>query len=242
MIKLKFPILLFTLFTYSLLAQQPAKISKVIYKKSTYEKKDIEIEDVKMQKIMDEVVAINERIQYALVFNKKQSSYTMEKTLDLDVNSPMYKLAVGSPKIYYKNLETNDHVRYSNSLGKPFNVKIKKNKYQWKITTETKKIGNYLCYKAIGTYEEYNALKDDYSSFNPVVWFTNQIPVPFGPEDFNGLPGLVLEATNNGQTFIYAESIELEKYTDSDYPIKKPKAKEITSQEYSNMFTKRFEN
>lgn len=73
------------------------------------------------------------------------------------------------------------------------------------------------------------------------MWFTNQIPVPFGPEDFNGLPGLVLEATNNDQTFIYAESIELEKYTDSDYPIKKPKAKEITSEEYLDIFAKRFE-
>lgn len=139
MLKIKFSFLLSILFTYNLLAQQPSKISKVVYKKSAYEKKDIKIEDVKMQKIMDEVVAINERIQYALVFNKKQSSYTMEKTLDLDVNSPMYKLAIGSPKIYYKNLETNDHVRYSNSIGKPFNVKIKKTNTIGKLQQKLKK-------------------------------------------------------------------------------------------------------
>ncbi len=52
----------------------------------------------------------------------------------------------------------------------------------WEITSETRKIGNYDCTKAIfKNLREY------------AVWFTTEIPVMSGPEIFSGLPGLVLQ-------------------------------------------------
>ena len=56
-----------------------------------------------------------------------------------------------------------------------------------------KKIGSYLCYKAIDV-ESDNQLK------KPIAWFSPLIPVNFGPKEYIGLPGLVLEVEMAGST------------------------------------------
>lgn len=57
---------------------------------------------------------------------------------------------------------------------------------QWTVLPETKKIGSFQCQKAI--------LKDD---GEPVaeIWFTPDIPVYFALQNFNEVPGMVVEAT-----------------------------------------------
>ena len=54
---------------------------------------------------------------------------------------------------------------------------------EWELTKETKKIDQYLCYKAI--------LKS--SDKKVEAWFTNEIEAPYGPKGYYGLPGLILE-------------------------------------------------
>ena len=43
----------------------------------------------------------------------------------------------------------------------------------------------------------------------PIVWFTPQIPVSFGPLDFNGLPGLVIGVEMAGGRTFSASKIVL---------------------------------
>ena len=56
-------------------------------------------------------------------------------------------------------------------------------KINWKITDEFKDIGEYKCQKATSYFRgrTYNC------------WFTQQIPIPFGPWKLQGLPGLIIE-------------------------------------------------
>lgn len=73
--------------------------------------------------------------------------------------------------------------------------------FDWQLTKETKKIGKYLCYKAVGVRKsvKVEALKRNFSE-DLVVWYCPEFPYSFGPELFVGLPGLVFEAYNaNGQ-------------------------------------------
>lgn len=64
---------------------------------------------------------------------------------------------------------------------------------QWKIENKTKRIGEHKCQLAMGILvgEQYEA------------WFTTDIPIPFGPWELYGLPGLILEASNTTGTRKY---------------------------------------
>jgi len=63
--------------------------------------------------------------------------------------------------------------------------------WNWKIHNEKKKIGNFTCSKASIHFRgrEY------------ITWFTKEIPVPYGPWKFKGLPGLILEVYDVDNVF-----------------------------------------
>lgn len=56
-------------------------------------------------------------------------------------------------------------------------------KLDWKITTNSKKIGDYVCNEAILNY----------GGRKWITYYTEEIPLNYGPYIFNGLPGLILE-------------------------------------------------
>jgi GLPGLI family protein len=71
----------------------------------------------------------------------------------------------------------------------------------WELLNETKNITSFKCQKAQGNFR----------GRTYTVWFTNDIPVSMGPWKLNGLPGLILEATDSSNQFqFFAEKIELQ--------------------------------
>jgi len=64
---------------------------------------------------------------------------------------------------------------------------------KWKINTERKKIGNYECQQA----------EADFLGRHWTVWFAPAIPVGIGPWKLGGLPGAILEATDNTKDFVF---------------------------------------
>ena len=93
---------------------------------------------------------------------------------------------------------------------------------KWEITQESKKIGNYLCYKAIDIASTNRKMK-------PVVWFTPEISISFGPLKYNGLPGLVILVEMSKRTISVSEIIL---NPEEEIIIKKPtKGEKITAEE-----------
>jgi len=71
----------------------------------------------------------------------------------------------------------------------------------WELLNETKNIMSFKCQKAQGNFR----------GRTYTVWFTNDIPVSLGPWKLNGLPGLILEATDSLNQFqFFAEKIEMQ--------------------------------
>lgn len=66
-------------------------------------------------------------------------------------------------------------------------------RFTWRLTEETKKIGEFNCQKAMGQYG-----RDSVEA-----WFTEDIPVNAGPAIISGLPGLILEYYNPSSKTFY---------------------------------------
>lgn len=66
---------------------------------------------------------------------------------------------------------------------------VSEKKIDWQILPETKIISTYKCIKAIGKYGHKTI----------IAWYAPDIPIPEGPYNFKGLPGLIIEAYDEGK-------------------------------------------
>ena len=66
---------------------------------------------------------------------------------------------------------------------KEYFIKDSLTKYEWKITGEIRDIAGFECKKALTKIND---------SVVVVAFYTDQILVKGGPENFNGLPGMIL--------------------------------------------------
>jgi len=67
--------------------------------------------------------------------------------------------------------------------GRKFLIEEALEDQDWMLTKETKKIDQYLCYKAVLNNSEKRV----------EVWYTREIKAAHGPKGYYGLPGLILE-------------------------------------------------
>lgn len=185
---------------------------------------------------------------YILNFSKNESIYKE----DVKLNAPkpqaggVNMIAFGNgggSDIYYKNIKEKRYVNKTELMGKRFLIKDAIPDFKWELSSETKNIGKYTCYKAIFNREE------DQSQLSMVngeakeimkkvtivttAWYTTEIPVGNGPKEFGGLPGLILELKEGELTIVCAEIV----LNPSDkILIKEPKkGKEISEIKYKEI-------
>lgn len=160
--------------------------------------------------------------EYVLTFSQTESNWKQVESLGsgpatASSGGATIMISAGNQdKLLYKNVAEQNYIEEEDLMGRGFLVKDSLNIYDWELTGESKKIGDYTCQKAIYSRivdskvfsmgkDEMEVSKD---TVNVTAWFTMQIPVSHGPSDFWGLPGLILELQNNGMTYI-AERIVL---------------------------------
>lgn len=105
-----------------------------------------------------------------------------------------------NPEFFYNDRESFHFMQVW--FDKELLVKEDSLAWRWDLKDEVRKIGAFNCQKANIKFRgrEYTA------------WFTNEIPVPFGPWKFQGLPGLILEVYDKDKVFhIVAKKVEIEK-------------------------------
>ena len=157
--------------------------------------------------------------QFELRFNKNQSSFKNIESLNSDPSfdektNTIAKLSYTSADDVYINLSANIELRKMHD-GTLVHDSINKN---WEILNESKKIGDYLCYKAILSTPYVNRYGESRIS-KTEAWFAPSLPYSFGPLEFCGLPGLILELVASRATTFIATKITIEKeYLDITFP------------------------
>ena len=210
-------------------------------------KKNPGISDEMQQQLQARIQKMNQKT-FILNFDKKTSTY--KEDVQLDAPNPKVGGAgvmvmsfggSGNGSVYFKNINEKRFVNQTEIMGKRFLVKDSLPNYQWDLSTETKNIGNYTCYKATFTREvedikmvfEDGESKEDKikKTVTTTAWYTPQVPVSNGPDNYQGLPGLILEI-NDGERLIVCTEIILNPSEKID--VKAPEKGEIVSQEAYN--------
>lgn len=215
--------------------------SEVIYRKRSVVNKE-QINKSSSADILNSTFSGMEKLEYSLLFNKEISFFTEIESLDSDENSNklagilMKRLGAGNGK-YNIDLKKKNILHQRTLGGDLFLVTSSLDDIQWNLTKESKKIGNYVCFKATTTYkiETVRGTKE-----KPVVaWFTPNIPLPFGPAEYGGLPGLILELEVDN-IVLFAERIVLNQKENKT--IKKlSKGIKVSKQEFKDLEIKAFE-
>lgn len=197
---------------------------------------------------------------YELSFNKSASIYRQEEQLEnAGGRGGMRMMMIGGAGSgdYYKNIQTKKSATESEFSGKNFLIRGDLNSYEWKMEQETKMIGQNLCFKATtvvdmpvrdmqvqfgrrgpgNTNEDKGEDEEQEEQSGPrmeptvvTAWYTMDIPVGHGPDDFWGLPGLILEVSYQNTNILCTKIVMNPK---EKKEIKEPtKGKEVTREEY----------
>ena len=86
---------------------------------------------------------------YILTFNKEESVFKEDEKLDAISGATDSWGKNFSPGLQYKNVKSNTLLQEQEFYGKKFLVKDKIQTLNWVMGSETKKIGEYTCFKAV---------------------------------------------------------------------------------------------
>lgn len=181
----------------------------------------------------------------------------------------MVSSMMGGGGTFYKDVKTKSYTVDKEFMGKEFLVVDSLPKLNWKLEQETKQIGGYNCYKATAVKEPSKTdfrnfrpkktddrkdeakktsgetktnFSDNFELPKEVVvtaWYTPEIPVNQGPENYWGLPGLILEI-NDGSTTILCSKVVLNAKDKVDIKPSK-KGKVVTQKDYDETVVKKME-
>lgn len=99
--------------------------------------------------IMERMKSMFEKT-FILTFNRTESTYKEEEKLGAPGSGGRFGGMMGSftPGTQYKNVKDGDLLQDQEFFGKQFLIKDKLENLEWKMTGETKQIGQYMCMKA----------------------------------------------------------------------------------------------
>ncbi len=241
---------------------------KAVYESKTDVNMDLQGTDIPEQdrKRMLERMKQDLEKTFILDFTRTTSLYQEEEQLGQPVaERGGMRMAVftgpGGEGIYYKDVKNLTYCNQVEVFGKIFRIRDSLPDLQWKLDNETRKIGEYTCYKATAIRKVFRPgfsvkpgkgnkrEKTADSGKEPVgtedkeivitAWYTPEIPVNQGPGEYWGLPGLILEVSTE-RTSILCSKIILNPQ-DKEEIVAPKKGKEVSRAEFDEIMHKKME-
>lgn len=198
--------------------------------KIVYEIANIDFQDKGTNSDITAMLTMAKKQLYILNFNKSFSSFTMREKMSNENFSEFHNMLAKnfiSSSDYYFDFKNNTILE---TIGDGTLLEQKAQKLPWVIGNETKKIDQYECYKATYSFE-YLARDQKMKIREITAWFAPGLPYPYGPKNYYGLPGLILELTDRTTTFLVSK-IE---FSDNEIEINIPAGKRIDKVSFDKM-------
>jgi len=166
-------------------------------------------------------------VYYELIYSQGESVFRKKPSVAAEQEQNSGQVRISSRKlIIYKNHKTGEYLKQTNFLSRIFLITDTLEKLPWQITGEIDTIGGYKVRKAV--------LKKGNSVIK--AWFTEEFPIPEGPFDYYGLPGLILKLETD-QMIVQAVNI---KVSPENRTIEKPSAgKKVTREAFEEIRRKK---
>jgi GLPGLI family protein len=152
--------------------------------------------------------------QFVLHFNTQKSLYQLTVEDEIPFNQRWYRVAFNN-KVetdFVKQKFLTDKIVYE----KTYRLSDSLPQYQWKLTNEFREIAGKNCRKATTIL---------FDSVYIIAFYTDEIPVSGGPENFQGLPGMILGVVIPRIHYTcFATQIQYQQLTDAELqlpPIKR---------------------
>lgn len=231
-----------------------------------------------MQKMIEERMKAMFEKTFILTFDRSSSIYVEEEKIETPGQQSGFRFMssmMGGGGTHYKNVKEKVFIVDKEFAGKEFLIQDPLPLLDWKLSGETKQIGNYTCFKATAVrpvsqsdFRNFRRKKEDVKKeenesdtkteekkedrntnfmdqwempkeIEVVAWYTPDIPISQGPENYWGLPGLILEVSD-GKTVILCSKIVMNPKEKKE--IKAPKKGKIVSQqEYDKIVAEKME-
>jgi GLPGLI family protein len=187
-------------------------------------------EDENFKKSYEEAIKKATEKMFTLTFNQKEALYEEQQNLEKPSSAngePVFMISFSGQGKKYMNIKEKTKISEDEIFGKEFLIVEKLESFDWKLTDESKKIGDYTCLKAVLTIPITEKQKLEYEEFlkseekkpalfkmnkpedkKVIAWYTPEIPVSFGPSNYWGLPGLILEISD-GENILLCSKVTL---------------------------------
>lgn len=171
------------------------------------------------QEALDEEMMVK-MLTFTLDFNDDESLFYLSKnTISEHENQERKKyitgLFYGYDKIYINKTKNELIEKLYYESGDILKQK-KADFINWKTSKETKIIKGYKCYKATYTYiQNWRGKKFPWKI---IAWYTPEIPLKYGPIRYHGLPGLIIQLSEENRSFVFDKI----NYKENNISIKKP--------------------
>ena len=206
--------------------------AKAIYKvKLEVENSEKDKFSKRIKMVLEEI----ENIRVAFLYSNGKGSFKATEDIALDymtqLNRNSARTFSGTRDNYYYNLEEKKIASNREIEGTVYTIVYRLDTFDWQLHNETKTVHDYVCYKATAVYS-YKARKGPVT-LDITAWYAPQIPLPLGPKNYTGLPGLILELQEGPRTMYITElslnpkqKITIEKV---------PQGEEVTEKEFEKI-------
>lgn len=181
---------------------------------------------------MESVKNVLTNVEYLLKANQNEAVFSYQDFMENDANPTMMNaiLASSADGKFYNNITEEKYFWQTQTYeGEYYRIITSDKNDEWKISAETKKIGEFICRKATKEILLNNRLPIEVTA-----WFSPEIPFPFGPKGYGGLPGLIIALDERGFYF-YADKIRI---NDKNIEINKPGRGQLVSPAKYDQLTK----